>query len=92
VIRLPFELHIVANWNDRKFCLPSLKAKYSRTLLIRTLVIRIATKSSVPSLKAKYTRSSLIRMLVIRITNHPDQLGPSGKYFLTVIALYLFIA
>jgi hypothetical protein len=67
VIRLPFELHIVANWNERKFSLPSVKAKYSRTPLIRTLVIRTATKFSVPSVKAKYTRTSPIRMLIIRI-------------------------
>jgi hypothetical protein len=40
----------------------------------------------------KYSKTPLIRTLVIQIANYPDRLGSFGKYFLTVIALHLFMA
>jgi hypothetical protein len=36
--------------------------------------------------------SSIIRMVVVRIANYPDVLGPSGKHFLTVIVLHVYMA
>jgi hypothetical protein len=39
-----------------------------------------------------YSITPLIRTLVIRIANYPYRLGPSGKHFLTVILLHLFMA
>jgi len=32
------------------------------------------------------------RTPLIQIANYPDRLGPSGKHFLTVIILHLFMA
>jgi len=37
-----------------------------------------------------YIRTPLIRKLVFRMSNYPNQLGPSGKHFLTLIVLHLF--
>ena len=39
----------------------------------------------------KYGRTPLIRTLVIRIAGYPDRLGPSGRFFLTVKVLSLYL-
>jgi hypothetical protein len=39
-----------------------------------------------------YSITPLIRTLVIRIASYPYRLGPSGKHFLNVILLHLFMA
>jgi hypothetical protein len=38
------------------------------------------------------SRTPLIRTLVILIAIYLDRLGPSGKHFLTVIVLHVFMA
>ena len=40
----------------------------------------------------QYSRTPLIRFLVIHIADHLGRLGISGKIFLTVNILYLFMA
>ena len=40
----------------------------------------------------KCSITPIIRTLVVRLANYPDRLGPSGKHFLTVIVLHLFMA
>ena len=40
------------------------------------------------TVKSVYSRTPLIRTLIIRISNYPERFGPSGKYFLTPIALH----
>jgi hypothetical protein len=44
------------------------------------------------NIEGAYSINPLIWKLVIRIANYSDRLGPSGKYFLTLIVLQLFIA
>jgi hypothetical protein len=41
---------------------------------------------------SKYSKTPHIRFMAIRIANYPDWLGPSGKHFLLVILLRLFMA
>jgi hypothetical protein len=48
--------------------------------------------STAIGIEGAYSITPLIRTLVIRIANYPYQLGPSGKHFLTVILLLLFVA
>ena len=50
--------------------------------------IEISSKVS----SRKFIKTPLIWKLVIRIAKYPDRLGPSGKHFLTVIVLHLFMA
>ena len=60
MIRLSFELHIVANWNERKYSLPSVKAKYFRTPFIRKPVIRITNHPNRLGPSDKYFRTAIV--------------------------------
>jgi hypothetical protein len=41
--------------------------------------------------ETNYSRPPIIRTLIIRIANYADRLSPSGKHFLPVIVLHLFM-
>ena len=57
--------------------------------LINTTLVSVSLHD-VPR-NREYSKTPLIRTLVIRNADNPDRLGPSGKHFLTVILLNLFM-
>ena len=63
--RLSFELHIVANWNECKFSAPSVKAKYSRTPVIRTLVIRTSNNPDLLGPSGKHFLTVIVLHLLM---------------------------